>query len=120
MLIRKHVLYIFYVLIGLFLLTTISNAQSSRLYTMQDGLAGSNIKSLYQDNYGFIWITSTDGLSRFDGKNFVTLKRNSNSDYSLRNNSVLEFFEDSQNNCWIGTKDGLHNRSEERRVGKEC
>lgn len=111
MLIRKHVLYIFYVLIGLFLLTTISNAQSSRLYTMQDGLAGSNIKSLYQDNYGFIWITSTDGLSRFDGKNFVTLKRNSNSDYSLRNNSVLEFFEDSQNNCWIGTKDGLHNFS---------
>ena len=105
MLIRKHVLPIFYVLIGLFFLTTITNAQSSRLYTMQDGLAGSNIRSLYQDNYGFIWIKSTDGLCRFDGKNFVTFTRNPNSDCSLRNNSVLKFFEDSQNNCWIGTKD---------------
>ena len=137
MLIQKHTLRTFIILIGLFLIQPIIIAQSSRLYTMQDGLVSSHIKSITQDKEGFIWITSVDGLSRFDGKNFVTFKRNPDSEYSLRNNSVLTFFEDSQDSYWVGTKGGLHKfcrtenkfshfflqqieRSEERRVGKEC
>ena len=108
MLIQKHTLRTFIILIGLFLIQPIIIAQSSRLYTMQDGLVSSHIKSITQDKEGFIWITSVDGLSRFDGKNFVTFKRNTDSEYSLRNNSVLTFFEDSQDSYWVGTKGGLH------------
>ena len=72
-------------------------------------MASTNINSVTQDEQGFIWITSVDGITRFDGKNFVTFNRNHDSGFTLRNNNVLSFFEDSQNNCWIGTKDGLHN-----------
>ena len=109
MLIPKNIQFALLILIGLFFSNSIIKAQSSRLYTMQDGLASTNINSVTQDKQGFIWITSVDGITRFDGKNFVTFNRNHDSGFTLRNNNVLSFFEDSQNNCWIGTKDGLHN-----------
>lgn len=53
--------------------TTFSTANSicfTHLST-QDGLANDKVLSILQDQYGFMWFATENGLSRFDGINFV-------------------------------------------------
>ena len=39
-------------------------------FSTDDGLASNAIAGIYQDDYGFIWMATWNGLSRFDGYNF--------------------------------------------------
>ena len=43
-----------------------------RLFTSADGLGSSFVNYLARDSRGFIWFCTRDGLSRFDGLQFVT------------------------------------------------
>lgn len=42
--------------------------------TIEDGLPSNAITALAQDNDGFIWIATANGLCRYDGYNMLTLK----------------------------------------------
>jgi signal transduction histidine kinase len=42
----------------------------SRRYTEDDGLPQNSVKSIAQDENGFIWLATEDGLVRFDGHTF--------------------------------------------------
>lgn len=39
-------------------------------YTDEDGLPQNSVKDIFQDEYGFIWMTTEGGIVRFDGRNF--------------------------------------------------
>ena len=43
-----------------------------KIYTSADGLGSSFIDYLMGDSRGFMWFSTRDGLSRFDGSRFVT------------------------------------------------
>ena len=43
-------------------------------YTSEDGLPSSYIKSICQDQFGFIWAATRSSVCRFDGKYFKTFK----------------------------------------------
>ncbi len=43
-------------------------------YTNEDGLPSSYIKSLCQDQWGFIWAATRSSVCRFDGKHFKTFR----------------------------------------------
>lgn len=47
-------------------------------YTKADGLSDDNVTGLAQDATGYIWATTSYGLNRFDGSNFI--QRHSNDD----------------------------------------
>ena len=40
-------------------------------YTTAEGLARDHIRCIVQDSHGFLWFCTTEGLSRFDGYEFV-------------------------------------------------
>lgn len=82
-------------------------AQIEKLYKSQDKLSNTKIHDIYQDNLGFIWISTENGLSRFDGHNFHTFKHEENNPNSIASNVVLSATEDSEGNMWVGTRDGL-------------
>lgn len=42
-----------------------------RQYTAQDGLAGSTVYRIIKDNAGYIWLSTNNGISRFDGSSFT-------------------------------------------------
>ena len=44
-------------------------------FSIEDGLAQSQVLSIYQDPKGYLWMGTYGGLSRYDGKNFVNYSK---------------------------------------------
>jgi len=63
-------------LVALFPLTRSAFSQHAgyRLYTVDDGLVQSEVTALFQDSFGFLWIGTKHGISRFDGHRFETIR----------------------------------------------
>jgi len=75
--------------------------------TTDDGLSQSNLKNIVQDNLGFMWFGTADGLNKYDGYDFNTYKNDENDSTSISSNSIESIFIDSKGNIWIGTQNGL-------------
>lgn len=84
-----------------------ANAQRARLYTTEYGLPNSQVNSIFQDAQGFIWISTENGLARFDGRDFVTFRHVRDKEDALASDLVLTFFQDKRNTFWVGTSTGL-------------
>lgn len=79
--------------------TSFSQQYNYVQYTAKDGLAGSTVYDACQDQNGFIWFGTDNGLSRFDGKKF----RNYTVKDGLPDNEVLVLKNDFKGRIWIGT-----------------
>jgi len=86
---------------------TTSNLLKFNQLTTSDGLSNSNVFGITQDNQGFIWFATEDGLNRFDGKNIVTYRHNANNKHSIADNLIRKIFFDTEHVLWIGTQNGL-------------
>jgi len=78
-----------------------------KTYQVENGLSHNSVWCLLQDSYGFIWLGSSAGLNRFDGRNFKVYKNDLKDKYSLGSNSVQALCEDTQKNLWVGTSQGI-------------
>ena len=69
---RKHILFRLFVLTVFTLHTSFSalHAQVTRLYTLEQGLQSSYIRSLYVDRSNMLWISTIQSLELFDGHLF--------------------------------------------------
>ncbi len=75
----------------------------------RQGLAQSFNWYVYHDTQGFVWVSSTDGLNRFDGlqaKQYHSIQHDSCS--LLDENVYSDFFEDQKNNIWFSTLGAIH------------
>ncbi len=80
--------------------------QFSRL-TEKEGLSDNQVNWIEQDNDGFLWFATQDGLDRFDGYKIRSFYHIPGDKYSLVNNLVSHCFRDQQNHLWISTGEGL-------------
>ncbi|MCU0392982.1 MAG: ATP-binding protein [Thermoflexibacter sp.] len=78
----------------------------SQLYIEQKA-DNSNILCMFQDQKGFLWFGTTDGLSRYDGYKFTFYKHLPNDKNSLIHNHINAITQDTEGNLWVGTKNGL-------------
>jgi signal transduction histidine kinase/ligand-binding sensor domain-containing protein len=60
-----------------------------RSYTIEDGLVNNEVLNIYQDSYGFIWLCTRGGLSRYDGSRFT----NYTTDNGLTNDMINDIYE---------------------------
>lgn len=74
-----------------------------RNYTTADGLPGMTIPKILQDKKGYIYLGTYDGLVRFDGVEFTTFSRNTDSRYEFA--SARSIYQDSRDNLWVGHND---------------
>jgi len=72
-------------------------------YTVDDGLPASYIIRVYQDSRGFLWISTVNGLSRFDGKEFVNYGYENGMPHIIAD----AIYEDREHRLWIGTRNGM-------------
>jgi ligand-binding sensor domain-containing protein len=84
---------------------SIVNAQDLpfRDYGVQDGLPQSQATVIWQDSRGYLWIPTRNGLSRFDGIEFVNHYRKD----GLPSNFVTNVFEDRNGKIWALSAEGL-------------
>jgi signal transduction histidine kinase/ligand-binding sensor domain-containing protein/CheY-like chemotaxis protein/AraC-like DNA-binding protein len=68
-----------------------------------EGLSNNFVTKVLEDSYGFIWIATSDGLNRWDSRDFKIFKYNPNSNNSIAYNFILDIAEDANKNLWIGT-----------------
>ena len=68
-------------------------------YKVEDGLVSNETFDIIQDSKNRIWITTTGGISCFNGKTF----KNYTTENGLASNSSFSIFEDSQQRIWVGT-----------------
>ncbi|MGH7563101.1 MAG: sensor histidine kinase [Gemmatimonadota bacterium] len=92
-----------------------SHAQQLPLrgFTSADGLAGDDVRALLQDSRGFLWIGTTTGLSRADGREF----RNYGPSEGLPDASVYALLESRDGTLWVGTARGLARLEPRRHSG---
>ena len=85
----------------------VANAQMARLYTTEYGLPNSKVNNIYQDARGFVWVSTENGLGRFDGRDFLTFQYRADKTDGLASDLVLSVFEDSRGTLWTATSMGL-------------
>lgn len=104
----KQVL-IFLFLFLLFDLYAISDKdyQIDNRIILQKGLSQSRILSMIEDERGFMWFGTADGLNRYDGYTFKIFRNIINDSTSLPNNVINSMVEDNDGNIWIGTNNGV-------------
>jgi ligand-binding sensor domain-containing protein/class 3 adenylate cyclase len=72
----------------------------------RSGLPSNSVLDVLQDNKGYIWIASYDGLIRFDGRSFTVFTKESATGFDSNSARVLACAKDGT--LWIGTNtDGL-------------
>lgn len=77
-------------------------------YTNNDGLSSNRINFIYEDDEGFMWFGTDDGLNLYNGVETITFKHRDNDSTSLFNNNVQSITSDPvTGNLWIGTRRGV-------------
>lgn len=79
-----------------------------RHYTVEHGLGSNTIRDIVQDRTGYIWMATTDGLSRFSATGFKTFRHDPDDRHSLGSNEVQVLCEDSSGKLWIGSKGAVY------------
>ena len=75
-------------------------------FSTDDGLASNAIAGIYQDDYGYIWMATWNGLSRFDGYEFYNYKTGNSSGIKNLHNRILDLSIDQSQNIWMRMYDG--------------
>jgi len=70
-----------------------------RRFSSLNGLAENHAHVIYRDSRGYLWFGTRNGVSRYDGKEFV----NYTTEDGLVGNWVTDIHEDRQGNLWFGS-----------------
>jgi len=76
--------------------------------TRDNGLSSNRVNCIIEDNQGFMWFGTEDGLNKFNGYDFEIFRNNSKHKNSIPNNSIDCILEDAEyNSLWLATRKGL-------------
>ncbi len=77
-------------------------------YSIKDGLSQAVVNSISQDDKGWMWFATDDGLNRFDGYAFTVFKFDKSGPNQFHDNFVQRLFKDSQGRLWVSSRRGLY------------
>jgi signal transduction histidine kinase/ligand-binding sensor domain-containing protein/CheY-like chemotaxis protein len=76
--------------------------------TNEDGLSHNNVRCILQDQNGFMWFGTQEGLNRFDGYEFKVYTHRDEDVNSISGDSIMALCLDHRGVMWIGTEEGLN------------
>ena len=122
MVIKKVIVFfLFIILVSLNVLNAVDNNFYKkpvyfRNYNIGEGLISNTVKCITEDEYGYVWLGTDKGLSRFDGYEFVNYKPAADEPHSLHASFIRSLLVDSKGRMWVGTEGSLERfyRKEER------
>lgn len=82
---------------------------SSEIVKQDKGLSQNSVQAIVQDNDGFLWVGTWDGLNRYDGYSFSIIKPDYFNPVSgLSSSSIRALYIDNEGFLWVGTESGLN------------
>ncbi|HET90789.1 MAG TPA: hypothetical protein ENN99_08645, partial [Chloroflexi bacterium] len=74
--------------------------------SIEDGLSHGMVLRIVQDDLGFMWFGTGNGLNRYDGHTFKIYKYDPDDPHSLQSNSIWALYADRSGTLWVGTEGG--------------
>ena len=78
--------------------------------SIEQGLSQSSVFSIAQDQQGFLWFATQEGLNRYDGYTFTIFRHSISDSSSISDNYINTVFVDHHGRVWAGTQFGGLNR----------
>ncbi len=91
-------------LLGLLLGHRCSYAQTNekiKFHKIPAGISSSRITCIFQDQKGFMWFGTGNGLSKFDGYSFVNYQNSALDSNSIGNSNVTHISQDRSEGLWL-------------------
>ncbi|MGZ3884395.1 MAG: ligand-binding sensor domain-containing protein [Bacteroidia bacterium] len=85
-------------------LTFLSSAQDNGFFDqiwLDEGLSQSSITNITQDQKGYVWFGTQDGLNRYDGKQIDRFNFQPFNPNSISGDNILDIAADSSGNIWV-------------------
>ena len=82
------------------------DARFSRL-SIEDGLSSYQITALLEDEHGFLWLGTTDGLNRFDGYEITQFRSEGEQHRRISDNYIRTLFQDEDGKIWVVSQRSL-------------
>src|SRR5579885_3637065 len=103
---------------GFMLFVCCAFAQETKRYAFthfstSNGLASNIVRGSLQDENGFMWFNTINGLQRYDGNKFITFRNNPSDPTTIPADDIYEILEDGNSNLWLHTdsKVGIFDKS---------
>ena len=78
-----------------------------RYYSAKDGLSQNTVADFLQDDKGYIWMATWNGLEKFDGYTFQNYKSYPTDDTRLEYNRIQQIIKSQKGNIWCITNNNL-------------
>jgi len=78
--------------------------------TTEEGLSSDQAWHVAQDNHGFMWFATANGLSRYDGASVKVYRHDPDDPNSLGHNILRAMIVDQSGDLWLGTWGGGLNK----------
>jgi diguanylate cyclase (GGDEF)-like protein/PAS domain S-box-containing protein len=100
--------FLLFLVLGLFSAHYVHGANNVFVkYSKSEGLVQNTVTNSLEDTNGFMWFSTFEGLSRFDGYEFKNYRHSRNNPHSLPDNKAKKLLLDSSGNLWVATQNGL-------------
>lgn len=84
-----------------------ANVVPFREFNINNGLPHTDAYCTVQDNKGFLWFATLNGLCRYDGVEMLVFRNDHADPFSIGNNRITALeFDNDRNGLWIGTQRG--------------
>lgn len=89
-------------------LTAQLNNFNFRDLNISDGLSNHTVSSIKEDKFGQIWFGTSNGLNKYNGKEFTVYRNVPRDKYSISNSEINDILIDKDGFVWVGTINGLN------------
>ena len=79
-----------------------------RNYSVNNGMSSNTVWNIIQDDQGYMWFGTKNGLNRFDGYAFKVYQAQDASSPALGNSFIHSICRYDSTHFWVGTEDGLY------------
>ena len=83
-------------------------------YSLENGLPQNTVMDILQDAKGFMWFSTWNGISKFDGYTFTNYRTKQGDSYFMKNNRIDKIYEDRYGYIWLYSYDKNAHRFDPR------
>lgn len=102
----KSILFAVFFSSGVYIQAQVPEFSATHFNTENVGLSHNTVLNMATDSYGFVWVSTLDGLNRFDGKSVKVFRHLPNDSTTLSDSFIHGLHEHKSGDFLVGTRDG--------------